>query len=142
MPDLLLGVVRDSPPHQILCNVVTDRAGRILSVPERPAADQLVGSSRWCGFTAFRAGLLDSVPPESVEHCPHLGDLLSFLLARGARAEALEFRQIHLNLNTADDALLASLIEARRRYRQEAHPRLAAIEDTLAELLLAAAVHG
>ena len=138
VPDLLLGVVRDSAPHQILCNVVTDAAGRILSLREKPALDQLVGSTRWCGFIGLGAGVLENVPRDSVEHYAHLGDLLSFLLARGSLAEALEFREIHLNLNTADDVLMASLVEARRRYRQEGHPLLEPLEDTLETLLLAA----
>ncbi len=134
-PDLLVGVVRDSESHRILCNVVTDAAGRVLSVREKPAAGQLAGSTRWCGCVGFGAGLLDGVPPDLVRRHPHLGDLLSWLLARGARAEALEFREIHLNLNTAEDALLASLVEARRRHREAGRPPLLALEGTIAGLL-------
>ena len=131
VPDLLLGVIPNSAPHRILCNVVTDAAGRVLSLREKPTLDQLVGCTRWCGFSGFRAGLLESVAQESVRQCVHLGDLLSFLLTRGSRGEALEFREVHLNLNTADDALMASLVEARRKYRKEGHPLLKAIDDAI-----------
>lgn len=140
VPDLLVGVVRDSAPHRILCNVVTDAAGRILTVREKPAPDQLVGAARWCGFTGFGAGVLESVPQGSVEHCTYLGDLLSFLVARGALAEAIEFREMELNLNTAEDALIASLVEARQRYRREGHPLLQPLDETIEMLLDAAAV--
>jgi NDP-sugar pyrophosphorylase family protein len=138
VPDLLLGVVHNSAPQRILCNVVMDEAGRILSLREKPAFDQLAGYTRWCGFTGFRAGILEDVPRAAVEHYAHLGDLLSFLIARGSLPEALDFREIHLNLNTADDALIASLVEARRQYRQGGHPLLKSIEDTIEPLLLAA----
>jgi NDP-sugar pyrophosphorylase family protein len=131
VPDLLLGVIANSAPHRILCNVVTDAAGRVLSLREKPTFDQLVGSTRWCGFTGFGAGLLEQVAQEPVEQCVHLGDLLSLLLTRGSRTEALEFREIHLNLNTADDALMASLVEARRQYRREGHALLTAIEGAI-----------
>jgi NDP-sugar pyrophosphorylase family protein len=142
VPDLLVGVVHNSAPHRILCNVVTDAAGRILCLREKPTLEQLVGATRWCGFTGLGAGLLENVPQEALAGCAYLGDLLSFLVGRGSRAEALEFREIHLNLNTADEALMASLVEARRRYRQEGHPRLAAIEDTIEALWLTEAPSG
>jgi NDP-sugar pyrophosphorylase family protein len=142
VPDLLVGVVHDSAPQRILCNVVTDAAGRVMCVREKPDREQLVGSTRWCGCAGFGAGLLGSVPRDLLERSTHLGDLLSWLLTRGARAEALDFREIHLNLNTAEDALLASLVEARRRHRQEGRPPLQALDDTIETLLLAAAVPG
>jgi len=136
VPDLLLGVVHDSPPHRILCNAVTDAAGRVLSVREKPTIDQLVGSTRWCGFTGFTAGLLEQVPRDLVRDHAHLGDLLSLLLARGARAEALEFCELHLNLNTPDDLLLASLVEARGRYRRLRRPLPQSLDDAI-EVLVA-----
>ena len=142
VPDLLLGVVHDSAPHRILCNVVTDADGRVLSLREKLTVEQRVGATRWCGFTGLGAGLLDDVPQEALAGCAYLGDLFSFLVGRGSRAETLEFREIHLNLNTADEALLASLVEARRRHRQEGHPRLAAIEDAIEAFWLAEAPSG
>lgn len=131
VPDVLLGVVADSPARRILCSVVIDEAGRVVGVREKPAADQRVGGARWCGLAAFAPAVLAGLEADALRHRVHFGDLLSFLVARGACAEAFEIGEIHLNLNTADDALLASLVEARRRYRRLGHPLLPAIERAL-----------
>lgn len=132
--DLVVGVVHGSPPHRIHCNVVLDGAGRIRSIREKPAAHQLVGSTRWCGCVGFSAGLLDQVPRHLVEQRTHLGDLLSFMVTCGASAVPLEFDELHVNLNTTEDVLLASLAEARRQYRQHCQPLLSSIENAIATL--------
>jgi MobA-like NTP transferase domain len=124
VPDLLLGVVEDSPPERILCNVVMAPGGRVLGLREKPALAELVGAVRWCGLAGIGGGWLEGVADEAAGCCVHVGDLLAHLMACGARGEGLVFAEVHLNLNTAEDALAASLVEARRRLDRD--PRLSA----------------
>lgn len=134
-PDLLLGVVRDSPPHRILCSVLADPHGAIRRVREKPLPGELVGATRWCGLAAFGAGVLGTVTPVDAARCPRFGDLLDLLLQRGAHAEPLDVPEIHLNLNTAEHALLASLVAARRRAHDADLPAAAALDQAVACLL-------
>jgi hypothetical protein len=128
-------VVAGSAPERVLCAVVRAADGRVVEVRERPGAGAAAGGTRWCGCAGFGAGVLAGVAAGAVAGEAHCGELLAYLLRRGARAEALEFREIHLNLNTAEDALLASLVEARRRWRAAGgHPWLAAVEASVAAL--------
>ncbi len=135
--DLVVGLVRHSPAHRIQCNVVTDPAGRIVDLREKPAVHQLQGSTRWCGCAGFRGGLLASLTLRQIERCAHSGDLISQLLAQGAVAEPLEFPEIHINLNSPEDLLLASLVAARDEARRNARPALSALDAGVAALLVA-----
>jgi NDP-sugar pyrophosphorylase family protein len=134
VPDVILGIVDHSRPSAIACNVVVD-GGRVVAVREKPSADQLVGRARWIGVAAFRAGVLAGIGEADVAGLVHFGDLLSWMLGRGASMEPLLFDEIELNLNTVDLYLLASLVEARRHYRLTNHAGCQAIEVAVDRLL-------
>lgn len=107
---IAVGTVAGSRPEQILCNVILDGDGRIKGLLEKPRPQEIVGDARWCGVAAFPANLLDSNVPSGIH--AHVGEAINSLIQRGYAAQPVQIREIHLNLNTPDDALLASVIES------------------------------
>lgn len=108
--DLVLGIVTGSQPNQIFCNAVLDeQGGHVARLVEKPAPEEIVGDARWCGVAAFPAGSLRGA---EVRGDAHVGEALNDLITRGHAALPVRIRQVHLNLNTPDDALVASLIES------------------------------
>jgi NDP-sugar pyrophosphorylase family protein len=110
--DLALAVVTGSHPSQILCNAVLDGQGRVERLREKPAPHEIVGDARWCGVAAFPARLLKAALPVGPRAGGHIGDALNLLIDRGCTALAIRVPEIHLNLNTLDDALAAAIIES------------------------------
>ena len=108
--DLALGIVTGSQPSQIFCNAVLDgQGGRVIRLVEKPAPREIVGDARWCGVAAFPARSLGNT---EITGDAHVGEALDSLIARGHVALPVRIREIHLNVNTPDDALVASLIES------------------------------
>jgi NDP-sugar pyrophosphorylase family protein len=107
--DLVLGIVTGSQPSQIFCNAVFDDRGRIRRLIEKPAPQDIVGDARWCGVAAF---LASSLRNSETRNQAHVGEALDGLIARGYAALPVRIQKIHLNLNTPDDALVASMVES------------------------------
>jgi NDP-sugar pyrophosphorylase family protein len=108
--DLVLGIVTGSQPGQIFCNAVLDEGGgRVQRLVEKPAPWEIVGDARWCGVAAFPARALRDT---SIRGGAHIGEALDSLIGESRPALPVRIREVHLNLNTPDDALVASLIES------------------------------
>lgn len=116
--DLALGIVTGSQPSQIFCNAVLDGEGRISRLIEKPLPQEIIGDARWCGVAAFPARLLKDTVPSGTRMDAHVGEALNSLIDRGYVALPVRISEIHLNLNTLDDALVASIVESCARERE------------------------
>jgi NDP-sugar pyrophosphorylase family protein len=110
-----LGVVRRSRADRILCNVIMDAADRVLRLREKPLRHQIVGDVRWCGVTRFGPGAFAAIPPKAASELL-LGDMLELVRAEGVPLSGVDFDEVEINLNTPESVMLASCVEARRRY--------------------------
>lgn len=115
--DLALGIVTGSHPSQIFCNAVLDGQDRINRLIEKPMPQEIIGDARWCGVAAFPARLLKGTVPSDTRMA-HVGEALNSLIDQGHVALPVRISEIHLNLNTLDDALVASIIESCARERE------------------------
>jgi dTDP-glucose pyrophosphorylase len=134
---MVVGVIASSIPARIACNVVLDQAQRIVRIRDKPPATEIEGDVRWACLCALDAGVLD-IGAELLRSGrmkgPYIGDFFDMLRAAGITTGPLYVPEVELNINTLDDLILGSLIEARRSAAASPQPTLS-VDQALESLL-------
>jgi NDP-sugar pyrophosphorylase family protein len=135
---LVIGITPRSLPQRIACNVVLDDEGRIVRIVDRPLREKISGDTRWACLCALQAGVLD-IAADLLDRGrvpgPHLGDLLEALRAEGVTTGTLLVPELEQNVNTVDELLIGTLLEARRAAGTDL-VRTRALENAMAPLLV------
>lgn len=136
--DLVLGVIHDDNPSRMDCNVTVDATGALVSIKDKPSPEEVRGDLRWCGFLAFRSGFFqrahDLVESGRLDE-GHLGDFLDALKKSGISTGMVEFQKENININSANDMLLASLLEARNSWHRTNPDDLPILNRFIQEML-------
>jgi dTDP-glucose pyrophosphorylase len=111
--DIMLSAIHTADPARIQCNVQVDAGGRVVGVIDRATPEQLRGDLRWDGPFALAPGVFSRCRRVEVDAHGYLGTMLDKFLRAGITIGAVELREPVLNLNTIEDVLLASLLDAR-----------------------------
>lgn len=132
-PDLILGAVKTTNKTKVHCSIIVDSSERITSIREKPAPADIISPWRWCGFVALtEKGLKRAIDvSKTLEPKSHIGDLLNQMLGPQISSGILQFQEFHLNINTVDQALLATLIDAQRNWQRERPKDFAALEQAV-----------
>jgi NDP-sugar pyrophosphorylase family protein len=135
---MVLGATSSSSPQRIACNIVVDEAGRVIRIVDKPAPESIVGNLRWTCLCALHAGVLDlasELLAAGLVRGPHLGDLLEALRAAGVTTGTLVVPELEQNVNTVDDLLVSTLLEARRAIAADGH-RVRELDTAISSLLM------
>lgn len=119
-PEMILGVIPATSVATMGCNIICDEDGAVVRIIDKPAHNEIRGDIRWGCIAGFSPGAL-SAAADAMERntlrSPHIGDALEAIRAAGAVVSTVRVTGAEYNVNSAREALLASLVEIRRNGR-------------------------